>query len=29
VRFEQELPAVVGRERAPGAPIKRRGFWSF
>ena len=28
-RFEQELHAVVGRERAPGAPIKRRGFWSF
>jgi ferredoxin len=28
-RFENELRAVALRERAPGAPTKRRGFWSF
>src|SRR5262249_54550389 len=28
-RFEQELRVVATRERAPGAPIKRRSFWSF
>jgi len=28
-RFEQELRAIATRERAPGAPSKRRGFWSF
>jgi hypothetical protein len=28
-RFEAELHDVATRERAPGAPTKRRGFWSF
>src|SRR5262245_32648807 len=28
-RFEQELRAIAIRERAPGAPTRRRGFWSF
>ncbi len=28
-RFEQELRGIATRERAPGAPIPRRGFWSF
>jgi ferredoxin len=28
-RFEQEIRDIAARERAPGAPIKRRGFWSF
>jgi ferredoxin len=28
-RFESELRAIATRERAPGAPTKRRGFWSF
>jgi ferredoxin len=28
-RFESELRAIATRERAPGAPTRRRGFWSF
>jgi ferredoxin len=28
-RFAGELRAVATRERAPGAPTRRRGFWSF
>jgi ferredoxin len=28
-RFEGEFRAIATRERAPGAPTKRRGFWSF
>jgi ferredoxin len=28
-RFTQELHAIATRELAPGAPRKRRGFWSF
>src|SRR5262249_12805769 len=28
-RFEQQLRTVATRERAPGAPTKRRGFFSF
>jgi ferredoxin len=28
-RFEGELRTIAMRERAPGAPIKRRSFWSF
>src|SRR5262245_38130762 len=28
-RFEGELRTIAMRERAPGAPTKRRGFWSF
>ena len=28
-RFEGELRAIATRERAPGAPTRRRGFWSF
>ena len=28
-RFEEQLRVVATRERAPGAPTKRRGFFSF
>ena len=28
-RFEQQLHDIATRERAPGAPTKRRGFFSF
>jgi ferredoxin len=28
-QFEQELRSVALRERAAGAPARRRGFWSF
>jgi ferredoxin len=28
-RFEEELRTVATREKAPGAPTKRRGFFSF
>jgi ferredoxin len=29
VAFEEQLRKVVVRERAPGTPVKRRGFFSF
>jgi ferredoxin len=28
-RFEEELRALAAREKAPGAPTRRRGFFSF
>jgi ferredoxin len=28
-RFEEELRAIATREKAPGAPTKRKGFFSF
>jgi ferredoxin len=28
-RFEQDIRSIAARTRAPGAPIKRRPFWSF
>jgi len=27
--FEEQLKKLAERERAPGAPVKRRGFFSF
>ena len=27
--FEQDIRSIAARTRAPGAPIKRRPFWSF